>query len=143
MNEELIEIREYVGPGYQPVVDFETWRVAILNYLDEIHPAKINSMERHNETDEVFVLIKGTGILFLGKGKNGVEQIVPQVLEPGKIFNVKKGVWHTVVLSQDGSVLIVENQNTRKENSNYFPLLAGQQQEILGMARQEMVGMWR
>ncbi len=72
MNEELIEVREYSGPGYQPVIDFQTWRVAILNYIDEIHPAKINFMERHNETAEVFVLIKGKGILFLGRGTGQV-----------------------------------------------------------------------
>ena len=81
MDEELLEIREYTGPGYQPVVDFSAWRVAILNYLDEIHPKKINSVERHNETDEVFVLIKGQGILFLGEGKSVVEKIHSQVLE--------------------------------------------------------------
>src|SRR5512140_271529 len=143
MNDALIEIREYTGPGYQPVIDFQTWRVAILNYLDEIHPAKLGAMERHNETDEVFVLVKGQCILFRGEGRNGIEKIVPQVLEPGKIYNVKKSVWHTVIVSEDGSVLIVENQDTRKENSDYVPLLAEQQRDILATTQREMPGMWR
>jgi len=143
MNAELLDIREFTGPGYQPVIDFRTWRVAILNYLDEIHPAKIDSVERHNETDEIFVLIKGQGILFVGEGKTWVEKIHPQVLESGKIYNVKRGVWHTIVLSQDGSVLIVENQNTSKANSDYYSLSLDQKHQILDVSNQEQPGRWR
>ncbi len=142
MDEQLLETRTYTAPGYQPVIDFGQWRVAILNYLDEIHPARIDSMERHNETDEVFVLIRGQGILFLGQGTDGVEQVHSQVLEPEKIYNVKRGVWHTVVLSKDGSVLIVENRDTCRENSNYSPLEAEHRQQILSITRQQQPGEW-
>jgi mannose-6-phosphate isomerase-like protein (cupin superfamily) len=137
MDEKLIEIREFTDPGYAPVIDFDEWRVAILNYLDEIHPERIESLERHNQTDEVFVLIKGKGILFLGEGGTRIEKIEPQVMESGKIYNVKCGVWHTVVLSRDGSVLIVENRNTSQENSNYSPIDPEQHNLIVEIARQE------
>jgi len=136
MDEKLLEIREYVDPGYQPIIDFESWRVAILNYLDEIHPEKIDSVERHNETDEVFVMLKGQGILFLGEGALRVEHLYSQVLEAGKVYNVKRGVWHTVVLSRDGSVLIVENRNTSRENSEYSSLTPDQRALIVELARQ-------
>jgi len=142
MDEKMLEIREYTGPGYQPVIDFSAWRVAILNYLDEIHPEKIDSLERHNETDEVFVLIKGQGILFLGEGELQVKDIFPQVLEPFKMYNVKRNVWHTVVLSRDGSVLIVENRNTSKDNSDYFPLNSEQKSLIVKVAQREQSD-WR
>ena len=142
MDEKLLEIREFVDPGYQPVIDFGAWRVAILNYLDEIHPARIDFMERHNETDEVFVLHKGRAILFLGEGETSVEKIQSQALEAGKIYNVKKGVWHTVVLSQDGSVLIVENRNTSRENSNYSPHQVEQRRMIQERSEQAMPGLW-
>jgi ureidoglycolate hydrolase len=137
MDKKLLEIREFTGPGYQPVIDFGAWRVAILNYLDEIHPERIESMERHNETDEVFVMIKGQGILFLGEGYPRIETIHPQVMEPGKIYNVKRSVWHTVVLSRDGSVLIVENRNTSRENSDYSTLDSVQRSMIIETARRE------
>ena len=137
MDEKMLEIREFTGPGYQPVIDFSTWRVAILNYIDEIHPEQIIKMERHNETDEVFVLIKGQGILFLGEGDQRIEKIHTQVLEPGKIYNVKRSVWHSVVLSRDGSVLIVENRNTNTENSNYSPIDPEQRNLIVTIARRE------
>jgi ureidoglycolate hydrolase len=137
MDEKLLEIREFNGPGYQPVIDFSMWRVAILNYIDEIHPESIEKMERHNETDEVFVLIKGQGILFLGEGKERVVKIHPQVLEPSKIYNVKRGVWHSIVLSKAGSVLIVENMNTSGANSEYFALNLEQRGAIVETARRE------
>lgn len=142
MDEKLLEVREFMGLGYSPVIDFGAWRVAILNYIDEIHPDRISFMERHNETDEVFVLSKGQAILFIGEGDMAIRTIHSQVLEPGKIYNVKKGVWHTVVLSEDGSVLIVENRDTRRENSSYADLLEGQRSHIAAEARQFMLGTW-
>jgi mannose-6-phosphate isomerase-like protein (cupin superfamily) len=140
MDEKLLEICEFKDPGYQPIIDFGEWRVAILNYIDEIHPLRIESLERHNETDEVFVLLKGQGILFIGEGGTCIEKIFSQVLEPGKIYNVKQRIWHTVTLSQDGSVLIVENRNTSKENSSYSSLDTEQRRVIIETSRLEQLG---
>jgi hypothetical protein len=137
LDEKLLEIREFIAPGYQPVIDFESWRVAILNFLEEIHPYRIDFMERHNETDEVFVLIKGQGLLFLGEGESRIDKLHSQVMEQGKIYNVKRSVWHTVILSRDGSVLIVENRNTSKENSNYSTLDSEQRHLIINTAKKE------
>ena len=137
MDEKLLEVREYTGPGYQPVIDFGVWRVAILNYIDEIHPERIDFVERHNETDEVFVLLKGQGLLFLGEGETQLERLYPQSLEPGKMYNVKRSVWHSIILSRDGSVLIVENRNTSRENSDYASLNSEQRDLIVEIARRE------
>ncbi len=34
-----------------------------------------------------------------------------------QLYNVKKGVWHTHALDEEGSVLIIENQDTCDKNS--------------------------
>ncbi len=138
MNEKLLEIREFIDPGYKPVIDFGEWRVAILNFLDEILPERIEFMERHNVTDEVFVMLKGRGILFVGEGATRIEAVHSQVMESGKIYNVKRSVWHTVVLSQDGSVLIVENRNTNQENSSYSTLDSDQRRTIIETSQREL-----
>jgi ureidoglycolate hydrolase len=138
MNEKLLEIREFTGSGYQPVIDYADWRVAILNYIDDIHPERIELLERHNETDEVFVLMKGKCILFLGEGEMLIENIYAQVMEPGKIYNVKKGIWHSAVLSINGSVLIVENRNTTEENSDYSALDLNQRKLIIEISREQI-----
>ena len=40
-------------------------------------------------------------------------------LEKGRIYNVKKGAWHNILMSKDAKVLIVENHNTAIENTEY------------------------
>jgi ureidoglycolate hydrolase len=122
MKKNILEILDFVGEGYKPLVDFGEWRVAFLRYIDELHPAQILEMERHTKTDEVFVLIRGQGVLILGGDGPRVDRIHPQPLEFGKIYNVKKNVWHTILLSKDATVLIVENCNTGRDNSEYYQL---------------------
>jgi ureidoglycolate hydrolase len=142
IDEKLLEIREFTGIGYQPLVFFNSWRVAIMNYIDEIHPEQIKMVERHKETDEVFVLLQGKGILFLGDGELELEGLYARVMEPGKIYNVKQKVWHSVVLSRDGSVLIVENRDTDVKNTDYSPILPRHHQFILDLARREQPEDW-
>ena len=61
----LLDIHEYNGPGYRPLVDFDHWRVAVLNFSADLLPEHLTSMQRHNDTDEVFVLLAGRCILHL------------------------------------------------------------------------------
>jgi len=135
INEELLEVREHTTEGYKPVVDFEAWRVAVLNYSQDLRPEKITTMQRHNETDEVFVLLRGRCILFLGQGDASVTQIFDEDMKPFKIYNVKKGAWHTHSLSEDGMVLVVENRDTTYDNSPFCQLTEAQQEEIVELAR--------
>ncbi|MGM0509330.1 MAG: hypothetical protein ACQERZ_09290 [Fusobacteriota bacterium] len=113
----LIEEKEFIAEGYKPIVDYEKWRVAILNYIDELEIENIEKFSRHDQTDEVFVLLKGKCILFLGDGDEELGNISAKDMKPRKIYNIKKGVWHTHTLSKDAMVLIVENKNTCDENS--------------------------
>jgi ureidoglycolate hydrolase len=143
VDERLVEVREYHGAGYQPLVDYGEWRVAILNYLDGIHPERLDSVERHADTDEVFVLLQGQGVLFVGEGEPQVETLIPLVMQTGKIYNIKKNVWHTIVLSRDASVLIVENRDTGQHNSAYSPLQPAHRALILETARREQPAWWK
>ena len=52
-------------------------------------------------------------------------------MQPHKIYNIKRGAWHTHTLSEDATVLIVENCDTTVENSPQFALSAEQQQHIV------------
>jgi hypothetical protein len=133
----LLEISQYTGEGYQPLVDFENWRVAILRYIDELEPQNLSTMQRHNETDEVFVLLEGRCILFLGEGDSTITRIHAQDMEPLKLYNVKRACWHTHTLSKDASVLIVENRDTTTLNSPQMDLDPGQRAEILALTRQQ------
>jgi len=129
--EALLEVREYVGPGYAPVVDYGEWRVAILRYEEQSTPEKMAYIEQHNETDEVFVLLQGKAILFIGEGEKSIQAIHACDMQPLKIYNVKKSTWHSCTLSRDGVILIVENRNTAEDNSGYIFYTPEQREDLI------------
>lgn len=118
-NTQLLEVSEYNQEGYSPVIDFQSWRVAILNYIDELEADQIDNFQCHEETDEVFVLLEGKCILFCAEvdEMNNIVDIVSWDMEPNKAYNIKRGVYHTHTLSNKGKVLIVENSDTDDSNS--------------------------
>jgi ureidoglycolate hydrolase len=142
MDEKLLEIHEFTGIGYKPLIDYGNWRVAILRYIDELIPDQIERVERHNETDEVFVLLAGQAILFIGEGEPELNSLTPWVLVPGKFYNVKCGTWHSIVLSLDASILLVENRNTGKENSDYTALNSSLRRKLVETAARELPDYW-
>jgi ureidoglycolate hydrolase len=128
-----LQVTEYGGEGYLPLVDYADWRVAILRYIDELEPQNLATMQRHDETDEVFVLLAGRCILFIGAGAEQVNEIEihAQDMEPLKLYNVKRGCWHTHTLSRDATVLIVENRDTAAHNSPEIALDNEQRAKII------------
>ena len=135
MDTNLMEIGEHVGEGYKPLVDFESWRVAILNFSPTLLPENLTQMQRHNQTDEVFVLLRGRCILFVGEGRDTATHIHAEDLQSHRVYNVKKAVWHTHTLSRDAMVLVVENRDTTYDNSPFTDLTAAQQQELIQAAQ--------
>jgi ureidoglycolate hydrolase len=139
VNETLLEIRDYGGDGYQPIIDYGAWRVAILRYHPELEPDVISSMQRHDKTDEVFVLLAGHCILFLGEGDSRIDAIHAVDMQPLKAYNVKRGVWHTHTLNRDATVLIVENRDTNESNSPPISLTADQRNHLM----QRTLELWK
>jgi hypothetical protein len=137
MDENLLQVREYTDEGYRPLIDFNDWRVAILNYIDEIHPRNNTQMERHVQTDEVFILLRGKATLLIGGNGLQLDGAFPQPLETGKIYNVKQDTWHTVLMSRDATILIVENRDTGASNSEYAEMSSEIHQQILKLGEIE------
>ena len=79
----------------------------MLRYCERF--SRVDELERHLKTDEIFVLLEGKATLYTDKEE--VEMVV------GSVYNVPVGVWHHIVVSEDASVLIVENADTAKDNT--------------------------
>jgi len=124
MEKRLVDISEHKGEDYQPLVKYDGWRVAILNDAPKFRRETTPYLERHNETDEVFVLLEGTCSLYIGDGKDDPGTISLLPMEKKKLYNIKKGVWHNLISAPGTSLLIVENDNTAKTNSDYYPVTA-------------------
>lgn len=109
-----LEIVEYSGSGYFAPYKFEGWRVAFLNQAERFTKQGITYLEKHTKTDEVFVLLNGQATLLIGK--DGVEIEMTQ----GRLYVIKQNQWHNIVVSKTAKVLIVENEDTGRENTEYM-----------------------
>jgi ureidoglycolate hydrolase len=136
IDPQLLDITEYTGEGYQPLIAYGAWRVAILRYIDELLPQNIGKMQRHDNTDEVFVLLKGRCLLFIGAGTDRVEEILAEDMQPRKLYNVKRGTWHTHTLDQDAMVLIIENDDTGLTNSPEIELTTPQRAQLVTLTHE-------
>ncbi|MFW5801645.1 MAG: hypothetical protein ACOCVC_06405 [Spirochaeta sp.] len=132
--ESLLRIAEYTDDGYRPLVDFNGWRVAVLNYHDELLPHNLQDLQRHDETDEVFVLVSGRCLLYTGEGETEIGRIYGTDLQPGIVYTVTRGTWHSHTLSRDARVIIVENTDTGEHNSPRCPLTPQNRNELLQIA---------
>jgi len=109
-----VEIYDYDGNEYRTVMSYGSWRVAYLNHGERFKEENFNVIERHMETDEVFVLLQGNAELIIGKELHRIK------MEPFKIYNVPKGVWHHIFTQEGTKLLIVENIDTDDSNSEYL-----------------------
>ena len=96
MNE--LDILEYTGEDYSRLVSGAKWTVAALNYAERFDEKNIVDLERHNLTDEAFVLLAGEATLLVGEKPRRVK------MEPLKVYNVRAGVWHNIFVSISISV---------------------------------------
>ncbi len=124
-----VEILNWKGQGFRPLVEFESWVVALMNWEQRFDPTGVGDIERHTETDEVFVLTHGKSILFIVT-EDGLQAID---MEPGVIYNVTKGTWHSVIGKKDTTWLIVESTNTTSQNTDHRSLT---EQEIVELKTQ-------
>lgn len=121
MDQNLLEITQHDGAGFKPLVIREGWRAAILN--DD--PAKYRlenlcDFERHNKTDEVFVLLEGRCTLLIGDGKGEDVGTIRRVeMEKKKFYNVRQGVWHNLLGEAGMALMVVENADTSRQNSDF------------------------
>ncbi|MDD6812104.1 MAG: hypothetical protein PUD93_09600 [Lachnospiraceae bacterium] len=137
LKRELLEVLEYEGIGYQPMLSCRGFRVAILNYHPELLTENIGNFQKHDQTDEAFILLRGKCMLFLAEDET-LEKIHGVELEPCKIFNVKAGTYHTHTLSEDAMVLIVEADDTCDDNSPSIYIddaVRGRLAEIAGLKK--------
>ena len=130
MDSKYVEVSQFNGEGYKPMIDYQSWRVAELRYIDELEVDNLKTMQKHNESDEVFVLLEGDFTLFIGGDGEHIGEISAIKLEPLKLYNVKRGTYHTHTPEKNATVLIVENQDTCDDNSPEEDLTIEQKQII-------------
>jgi len=97
------------------------WKVSVLNGLPRFYPGHLDYVERHLQTDEVFILTDGEAKLYLA-GDGEQPEKVPEgcPMERGKAYNVKRNVWHAVEVHEGTSILVIERTDTDDSNTIHF-----------------------
>ena len=119
----MLEVYEWAGVGFEPLVFTEGWQAALLNWEPLFDRRNLDEIERHNHTDEVFVLLRGQAVLFTRPAGGALEAVE---MERGKIYNVPAGLWHNLVATRDVRFLIVENRDTHLHDTEIRPISEGE-----------------
>lgn len=108
----MLQVFIHNDNGFLPLVLTPRWQVAKLNCTNEQRPENIKKIDKHLNTDEVFVLIKGRAVLITAKEDKNDFDFQTKLMVEGEIYNVPKGVWHNIALQDDAQVLIIEDRDT-------------------------------
>lgn len=100
--------------GFETVFQNDAFKCAFISPSDQYSYGKIKLMKRHNDSDEVFVLLEGSAAL-LTRDDGAPHQITP--LGKRIAYNVTKGTWHHLAVSDDALVFVAESGSMKPENT--------------------------
>jgi len=108
----------YEGEGLTRVFENEKWTVGIKNWKPMNDIANINNVERHNGTDELFILLQGRcTLLYANETADGLD-IQAVEMEPLKVYNIPCTLWHNTVTWRDTKLALIEDSSTGSANSD-------------------------
>ena len=92
--------------------------------------ANINCLERHNETDELFILLSGScTLLYANETADGLKLEAVE-MEPGRVYNIPRSLWHNTVTEHDTKLALIEDVSTGPANSDNYDLSEAQIAEL-------------
>lgn len=103
----MIQEFNFSGEDFKVMMQFGSWKIGFLRYSERF--SKFNQLERHLETDEAFVLLNGSAILYTKNEKIQMQKCT--------LYNIPKGEWHHITVSENATVMVVENSNTSRDNT--------------------------
>ena len=130
-----IEKLTFDGEGMSRVYDNKDWIVGIKNWKPANDITGIDCLERHNESDELFVLLSGRCILAYANEVGGKLQFGAVNMEPMKVYNIPKTLWHNTITEKDTKLILVEYSSTSMENSDILQLDDNQIDEVTSHAK--------
>ena len=126
---------EFTGEGMHRVFENEKWTVGIKNWKPANDITGIDNLERHNLTDELFVLIEGACTLIYANETADGLAFGAVKMEPDKVYNIPATLWHNTVTQKDTKMILIEDSSTSGENSDILPLTPEQISLVQDLAR--------
>ncbi len=130
-----IESFAFAGEGMQRIYENTKWTVGIKNYKPANDIANIDCLERHNLTDELFVLLEGSCTLVYANESSTDLQLETLDMERSKVYNIPQTLWHNTITKKDTKMILIEDSNTSSENTDILPLTDAQINKIKSLIR--------
>ena len=121
--------------GMTPVYKNDNWMIGIKNFKPANAIENLDSMERHNETDEQFVLLEGECTLIYANEEGGELHIEALVMQKGKVYSIPAKLWHNTITIPSTKMVLIEAQNTSMDNSNVLTLTDVQRKKVKDLVR--------
>ena len=130
-----IQSFEMNGEGMQRVYENEKWTVGIKNWKPANDITGLNCLERHNKTDERFVLLSGRCTLISAEEADGGLKMEALEMEPFKVYNIPQSLWHNTVTQKDTKMILIEDVSTGMENSDILDLTPAQIETLKSLVK--------
>lgn len=130
-----IESYAFDGEGMQRIYENAKWTVGVKNWKPANDITNLNCLERHNLTDELFVLLEGScTLIFANEGASGLA-LEAVKMEKGKVYNIPQSLWHNTVTEKSTKMILIEDSNTSGANSDIIDLTAEQIAKVQALAK--------
>lgn len=130
-----IQSFEMNGEGMQRVYENEKWTVGIKNWKPANDITGTTCLERHNKTDELFVLLSGRCTLISAEEIDGELKMEALEMEPFKVYNIPQSLWHNTVTQKDTKMVLIEDVSTGMENSDIIDLTPAQIETLKSLVK--------
>ncbi len=125
-----LEIHEYKEAGYRPLIYSAGWMVALMNWDPKMAVKDAIGIERHVRTDEVFILLRGKAAFYIDEGEGGLRMVE---MQPGRLYNVPRSIWHNTLATKDVQFAIIENRDTNTTDTEERELTEKERAALLGL----------
>ena len=109
---------QYEGEALKRVYENSQWTVGIKNWKPANDIEHIGNLERHNCTDELFVLLNGScTLVYATEVGSGLNMKIVE-MRPHAVYQIPPTLWHNTVMTEDAKLLLIENSDTSMGNSD-------------------------
>ncbi len=115
---------EFTGEGMRRMYENEKWTVGIKNWKPANDITGLDMLERHNKTDELFVLLSGSCTLISAEETENGWVFDKVDMQPARVYNIPRTLWHNTITQKDTKMILIEDSNTGESNSDFYRLTA-------------------